>query len=125
MSGALVMRVSSPPLLACLAAGMSLALPGCGTATPANPDRVGRVEGWGIVTPVNQVLTPLGRVIELPGLRPQGLALSPDGRLLVVSGKTNELVVLDPAAGTIRQRVTLLGDTGEPTPGAVSTNILE
>src|SRR4051812_29371627 len=87
-------------------------------------EHVGRADARRTVTPVNQLLTPLGRVVELPGLRPQGLALSPDGRLLIVSGKTNELVVIDPAAGTIRQRVTFLAEGAEPTPGAVSPNIL-
>ena len=42
------------------------------------------------MTPVNQVLTPIGRQVDLPGMRPQGVALSPDGKLLVVSGKTSE-----------------------------------
>jgi len=78
------------------------------------------------VTPVNQVLMPFGRVVELPGLRPQGLALSPDGRLLVASGKTSELVVIDPVAGAIRQRVELPNDAQqEPQPGVVSPNILK
>ncbi|MFM8985771.1 MAG: alkaline phosphatase family protein [Planctomycetia bacterium] len=57
------------------------------------------------MTPVNQVLVPAGRQVELPGLRPQVIALSPDGRLLVTSGKTNEVVVVDPVTGAIRQRV--------------------
>ena len=89
-------------------------------------EKVGRAAGNRTVTPVNQVLTPFGRVIELPGLRPQGLALSPDGRLLVVSGKTSELIVLDPETGDIRQRVELPNDKqGEPLPNVVSPNILE
>ena len=58
-----------------------------------------------IQLPVNQIATPIGLQVELPGLRPQVLALSPDGRLLVVSGKTHELVVVDPATGLIKQRV--------------------
>ncbi len=66
---------------------------------------VGREAGGRIVTPVGQVLTPLGRQVELPGLRPQSLALSLDGRILVTSGKTSEVVVIDPANGEIRQRV--------------------
>ena len=40
-------------------------------------------------------------VVDLPGMRPQGLALSPDGKILVTAGKTHELVVLDPEAGWI------------------------
>jgi DNA-binding beta-propeller fold protein YncE len=60
-----------------------------------------------IALPVNQVVAPIGIQLELSGLRPQVLALSPDGRLLVTSGKTHELVAVDPATGEIRQRVLL------------------
>ena len=66
---------------------------------------VGRGDGDRTVTPVNQVLTPMGRQLELPGLRPQAIALAPDGKLAVTSGKTNEIVVIDPASGEVRQRV--------------------
>jgi DNA-binding beta-propeller fold protein YncE len=94
--------------------------------TPANTERVGRHAAGHTVTPVNQVLTPLGRLIELPGLRPQALALSPDGRLLITSGKSSELLVLDPDTAAIRQRVALPGDLRvEPNPAVASPNILE
>jgi YVTN family beta-propeller protein len=93
--------------------------------TTPNTERVGRAPGR-TVTPVNQVLTPFGRTIELPGLRPQTLALSPDGRLLVTSGKTSEIVVLNPDTGEIRQRVALPNEQqGEPQPAAPSPNLLE
>ncbi|MCA8950649.1 MAG: beta-propeller fold lactonase family protein, partial [Planctomycetes bacterium] len=59
------------------------------------------------VTPVNQTLTPFGTFVDLPGLRPQAIAPSADGRQLYVSGKTSELLVLDAATGAIRQRVAL------------------
>jgi YVTN family beta-propeller protein len=104
---------------------------GCGSTgssprTVTTSEKVGRTSGDHVVTPVNQTLTPFGRTIELPGLRPQALALSPDGKLLVASGKTSELVVLDPASGTIRQRVQLPNDQqSEPQPDVVSPNILE
>ena len=64
----------------------------------------------GFRTPANQVVTPAGTVIELPGMRPQGLALSPDRKLLVTAGLTHELVVLDPATGRILQHVPLPAD---------------
>jgi len=48
---------------------------------------VGRLSTNRLYTPVNQMLTPAGLQIELPGLRPQALALSPDGKLLVTAGK--------------------------------------
>jgi DNA-binding beta-propeller fold protein YncE len=66
---------------------------------------VGRGAGDRTVTPVNQVLTPMGRQVELPGLRPQAITLAPDGKLAVTSGKTNEIVVIDPASGEVLQRV--------------------
>jgi DNA-binding beta-propeller fold protein YncE len=76
-------------------------------------------------TPANQVLTPAGVQVELPGLRPQAIALSPNGRLLVTSGRTAELVVLDPATGKLLQKVPLpKGDSAANTPAAVSQEIL-
>jgi DNA-binding beta-propeller fold protein YncE len=86
---------------------------------------VGRSAPNRTVTPVNQVLTPSGRQIDLPGMRPQAVALSPDGTLLVISGKTSELVIADPQTGTIRQRVKLPGDDQRSPPKAVSTHILK
>src|SRR5512140_1055348 len=64
-------------------------------------------DGTRLITPVNQVVTPAGKNIHLPGLRPQALALSPDGKILVTAGKTHELMVLDPATGSILQRAAL------------------
>lgn len=91
-----------------------------------NTERVGRHGTNRVVTPVNQVITPLGRQVELPGLRPQGLAMSPDGRLLITSGKTSELIVIDPATGEIRQRVDLpSASQSEPQPFVPSSNILK
>ena len=87
-------------------------------------ETVGRFAEDHIVTPVNQVLTPLGVQVQLPRLRPQAIALSPDGKLLVTSGKTAELIVLSPTTHQIVQRVSLPGEvqqTNEPT----STHILK
>jgi YVTN family beta-propeller protein len=58
-------------------------------------------------TPTGQVLTPAGRQVRLPGMRPQALALSPDGRLLAAAGRNNTLVLIDPANGRIRQTLPL------------------
>lgn len=93
----------------------SLAILGCLTFTAVADDfdsttaTVGRVSG-GLVTPVNQLVTPAGTLIELPRMRPQALALSPDGKLLVTAGLTHELVVLDPVTGKILQHVDLPSD---------------
>jgi len=105
-------------------------LAGCQSHGPVarTPDTetVGYSDAQRLVLPVNQVVTPLGRQVDLAGLRPQGLALSPDGRTLVVSGKTSELLVLDPTTGEIRQRVGLPNDSlNEPRPTVPSSNILQ
>lgn len=96
-----------------------------GQSLESDSNLVGRYRDEFIVTPVNQILTPFGQLVELPGLRPQALALSPDGKQLVTSGKTSELTVIDPEKGEIRQRVQLPGDAQhEPHPKAPSPNIL-
>jgi DNA-binding beta-propeller fold protein YncE len=71
-------------------------------------------------------LNAVGKQIELPGLRPQAIALSPNGELLVVSGKTNELLVIDPDKTLVRQRVAFPAEAqtealGDP----ASANILK
>lgn len=93
-------------------------------AIESSKDLVGRSREDAIVTPVNQLLTPYGRQIDLPGMRPQVLALSPDGRLLLTSGKSSELVVINPENGEILQRVLFPNDT-HATPDVASQNILE
>ena len=96
------------------------------TRGAADTETVGIKDANRSVVPVNQVVTPAGIQVSLPGLRPQALALSPDGKLLAVSGKTHELVILDPAAGKVRQRVTLPAETrGTSSPEAPSANILQ
>ena len=89
-------------------------------------EHVGRAGTNRAVTPVNQIVTPAGVQVELPGMRPQAIALSPNGRLLVTAGKTSELVVVDPATGKILQRVPLPSEKqNEPQPEVVSPNILQ
>jgi YVTN family beta-propeller protein len=89
-------------------------------------ENVGPTGANRVVTPVNQILTPAGIQVELPGLRPQAVALSPDGEILVTSGKTHELIVVNPTTGQIAQRVAFPSDkANEPDPDAVSSHILE
>jgi len=76
-------------------------------AQEVNLEQVRRVSEGRMITPVNQIAEPAGRQIEMPGLRPQGLALSPDGRILVTSGKTHDLIVIDPVAAKVIQTVQL------------------
>jgi YVTN family beta-propeller protein len=79
-----------------------------------------------VVLPVNQILTPAGTQVDLPGMRPQVLALSPDHALLVTSGKTNVLVTVNPRSGRILQRVPFPSDKAtDPAPQVVSSHILE
>ena len=66
------------------------------SATFSTTESVSRHATNRTVTPVNQILTPYGLQVELPDLRPQAIALSPDGKLLATSGKTSEVVLVDP-----------------------------
>jgi YVTN family beta-propeller protein len=68
---------------------------------------VGRVAANRYQTPTGQWLTPAGHQIELPSMRPQALALSPDGRLLAAAGKTNALVLIDPHNRQVLQSIPL------------------
>ena len=70
---------------------------------------VGTIREDKFILPVSQILTPAGQQIALPGMRPQALALSPNGLLLVTSGKTNHLIVLDPSSGDVLEAVVLPG----------------
>ena len=80
----------------------------------------------GLVTPVNQLVTPAGMQVKLPGIRPNALALSPDGKLLVTAGLTRVLIVVNPATGTISQRIPFPADKAQPMPalsdGIIGTN---
>ncbi len=71
-------------------------------------DATNQSVGWkadGYETPVNQFLSPAGIQVQLPGMRPNALALSPDRKLLVVSGLKADLLVLDAATGKTLQTV--------------------
>jgi len=111
-------------LLICLFVGAAVLFGHAAQPLP-NRELVGRGPGR-IVLPVNQTVTPIGVQVDLPGLRPQALALSPDGRILVTSGKTSEIYVLDPATGAILQKVALPNEAqNEPLPDVSSANILQ
>ena len=70
------------------------------------------------VMPTGQILTPAGRQVALPELRPQALALSPDGAILVTAGRTKNLVVVDAATGAVLQTVRLPADPKNTAPGS-------
>ncbi len=87
---------------------------------------VNRLQEGRLMTPMNQVVTPVGIQIELPGMRPQAIALSPDGKILVTSGKSHELVVLEPQSGRVLQRVPLPGESADDADNKpTSTHILK
>ena len=65
----------------------------------AEESHIGRVAPNRYLTPTGQVLTPAGFQVELPAMRPQALALSPDGTLLAVAGSNRSLELLNPATG--------------------------
>ncbi len=106
-----------------VAGGLTWAV-SCTAATPiyVTQDPVGPLGTNRYSTPVNQVLTPTGIQVELPEMRPQALALSPNGKWLAVSGKTAELLILDPVTGNILQRVPL---PSGPKTDVVSDHILK
>ena len=94
---------------------MPLVLAAPAPLEPGSAERVGQLGPNLYATPANQLLTPVGLQIELPGLRPQAIALSPNGELLAISGKTAELVVADPRTGEVLQRLSLPSvKSGEP-----------
>jgi hypothetical protein len=67
-------------------------------AFDATTETVGaRLDGFihqKFVTPVNQILTPAGIQIELPAMRPNAMALSPDHSLLVTAGQAHQLLII-------------------------------
>src|SRR5262245_30000885 len=66
------------------------------------------------VLPTGQILSPAGVQGLLPGVRPQILALSPDGNLLITAGNTKKLIALHPETGVITQEVNFPPDAGKP-----------
>jgi YVTN family beta-propeller protein len=104
-------------LFLALFTSLALSVPARDFDATAQP--VGHVVG-GLETPVSQLVTPTGKLIELPGMRPQALALSPNGKLLITAGLTHELLVMEPGTGKILQRVALPSDkaSAQPEPDA-------
>lgn len=91
--------------------------------TSAAPQIVGRVSTNLYLTPNGQRLTPAGRQVELPGMRPQALALSPDARLLATAGKDHSLALIDPATGRVLQTTPLSMPKGDGSSDTVSAQL--
>lgn len=111
--------------------GLALAVTACGLAMAADNgdfDSTTAIVGQGtngLETPVNQLVTPVGTYVELPGVRPNALALSPDGKLLVTSGLTTELLVADPVTGKITQHVSFPMEMRKDSLKSVSSLVLD
>ena len=110
-------------VLAILSLNTTLITKGQGNSFAATTEIVGHNTN-GLETPVNQLVTPAGNFIPLPGMRPNALALSPDGKLLITTGLRQELSAIDPASGEILQRQPFLESKTEASPEAVSSLIL-
>ena len=109
-------------LLAMLAVDLA-----CNAETSADFDATTAIVGRtadGLETPVNQRTTPAGTQVDLPGMRPNALALSPDGKLLATSGLKRELVVIDPGTGKILQNVYMPSNNAESSVASISSLIL-
>lgn len=118
------MLISKIPPVIIIVAFACLFTGGSRAAIP--PEPVGQLGPDLFTTPVHQRLTPAGRQLDLPGIRPQALALSPNGRLLLIAGKAPELIVADPETEKTLQRIPLPArKKNEPSPGPVSSHILE
>ena len=120
-------KVQITPVHKCATLAWALALlTGC-LADHTNPTPLPASHTAGKVSlnsllPVHQELTPAGIQIELPGLRPQAIALSHDGRLLLTSGQTHELLALDPVSGRVSQHVQMPRDAATSAPVAPSSD---
>jgi YVTN family beta-propeller protein len=120
-------RLLGGAVLALGLAGLSLSGYGQAAAAPdfSTRESVGRVGADRYYTPANQLITAAGRQIELPGMRPQAIALSANGRVVVTAGKTHDLAVINPASGKVLEHVPLpSGKASEKTPEAVAEEIL-
>src|SRR5437868_4329166 len=104
-----------PSFAAALLLTFVLLQSGCKTGTGSNERSpefsttqvVGRLGANRYYTPANQILTPAGIQVPLPGMRPQAIALSPNGRLLVTASKPHEPVVLEAGTRKMIQQVPL------------------
>src|SRR2546421_258290 len=87
----------------------------CGCSSPAKPapsslpasPATGPFDAGDRYIPTGQILSPAGTQIPLPRMRPQGLALSPNGRLLGVAGNSDALLLIDPRTGRTLQTISL------------------
>ena len=102
-------------LIYSLALAASLGLSAAADDFDSTTATVGRTAD-GLMTPANQIVTPAGTSINLPGMRPQALALSPNGKILVTAGLTHELLVINLSAGNKPQHIEFPSDQASAEP---------
>jgi YVTN family beta-propeller protein len=73
----------------------------------ARTPRLGGVETNRFLLPTGQVVTPAGKQVFLPGVRPQVLALSPDHRVIALAGRKDALILVAADTGSVLQTVPL------------------
>jgi DNA-binding beta-propeller fold protein YncE len=114
VKGKRINRLSVPLLGGVLFAALAAASFAKNAAADPAADTAPVGRSWNmLITPENQLVTPAGTQVELPGVRPNALALSPDGKFLVTAGLTHELLAVDPKTGEILQRVPFPKDSSQ------------
>jgi YVTN family beta-propeller protein len=107
------------PFRVCLCGALATAFVSTSVITQAagvrlsQPDAIGRIATNRYALPNGQLLSPAGAQIELPSMRPQVFAMSPDRKVLVTAGKTNGIAVIDVASGKVIQMATLSTNAAE------------
>ena len=87
-----------------------------GTRPGATGEKVGKIAEGKWLLPTGQIIAPAGRQIDLAGIRPQALTLSPNGKFLAIAGSSKDVLIFDPATGQEISRTTMPGDVKAPEP---------
>ncbi len=119
------MHLSRTMLPRFLAASILVTVAHAEVAAPAKApapavEKVGKIAEGKWLLPTGQTITPAGRQIDLPGIRPQALTLSPNGKYLAVAGSSKDVLIFDAATGQELSRMTMPGDTKVAAPPTAS-----
>ena len=90
---------------------------------PSAAEKVGKLAEGRWLLPTGQIIAPAGRQIDLAGIRPQALTLSPNGKFLAVAGSSKDVLIFDSATGQEISRTTMPGDAKAaepPKPDAIA-----
>ncbi len=77
---------------------------------PALTGKVGKLGENQWLLPTGQIISPAGQRIDFPGVRPQALALSPNGKFLAVAGSSKDVFIFDAVTGRELSHTTMPGD---------------